>query len=292
MDSIGVIGLGNMGRGMALTLRRAGLGVSGFDQAEQARATLAGEGITIAADVATLATSVDLLVLSLPNAGAVRAVIEGAGGVLAHGRKGLIVVDTTTSEPETTRDLAAKLDAAGMALLDAPVSGGPKGAASGTMTMVIGGDAAVLARAEPVLATMTGKRVHVGPSGAGHATKLINNLLCAAHLVTLREAVALAKGAGLDPVQVFSGINAGSGRSGVSEVNWPLWIANGAFDSGFTMGLMRKDVRLGAGLAASLGLALPLLDETARLWGESAGALADGEDFNRIASLPASGARA
>ncbi len=158
-------------------------------------------------------------------------------------------------------------------MLDAPVSGGPKGALAGTMTMVIGGEAADLARAMPLLEAMSAKRVHVGPSGAGHVTKLVNNLLCGANLVLLGEAMGLIEEAGLDVQTVFSGINAGSGRSGVSEVNLPNWIANGAFNSGFTMGLMRKDIRLAAQLMDELDLAPPLAKAVAGIWAASTSSL-------------------
>jgi 3-hydroxyisobutyrate dehydrogenase len=285
MTRIGVIGLGNMGRGMALSLRRCGFAVVGFDAAAATRAKLAGEGIEIAADIATLCAAVDMIVLSLPTAEIVEAVVAGADGIAAHGRPGLLVVDTSTSHPQTTRKLAGLLAAGGVGLIDAPVSGGPSGALAGTMTMVIGGPEADVARATPMLEAMSAKRVHVGPIGAGHATKIINNMLCAAHLLTAAEAVRLAEAAGVAPARMLEGINAGSGRSGVTLVNYPTWILNGAFNSGFTMKLMRKDVRLAAQLVGELGLALPLAAETARLWGESAATIGDAEDFNRIVEL-------
>jgi 3-hydroxyisobutyrate dehydrogenase len=226
-----------------------------------------------------------MIVLSLPTAAIVEDVVAGPGGIAACAAPGRLVIDTSTSHPDTTRRLADVLAARGASLIDAPVSGGPKGALAGTMTMVIGGSDADVARATPVLEAMSAKRVHIGPVGAGHTTKIINNLLCAAHLLTAAEAVRLAQAAGVDPARMLEGINAGSGRSGVTMVNYPTWILNGAFDSGFTMKLMRKDVRLAAQLAEELGLALPLAGETARLWEGSAATIGDGEDFNRIVEL-------
>ncbi len=281
----GLIGLGNMGRGMALSLLRNGHAVLGFDLSAETRAARAAEGIAIAESLPALIQTCDVIFLSLPHAAAVRAVIEGSEGVLAHANPGTLVIDTTTSEPGVTRELAEKLRAAGLAMLDAPVSGGPKGALAGAMTMVIGGEANDLARAMPLLEAMSAKRVHVGPSGAGHVTKLVNNLLCGANLVLLGEAMGLIEEAGLDVQTVFSGINAGSGRSGVSEVNLPNWIANGAFNSGFTMGLMRKDIRLAAQLMDELDHAPPLAKAVAGIWAASAARLPDGEDFNRIVDL-------
>lgn len=285
MAIVGVVGLGNMGRGMAISLKRGGHRVLGTDASEATRTALMSEGIEIHADVGALCREAELVILSLPTAEIVEAVVTGANGILAHARPGLLVVDTSTSHPDTTRRLATLLAEAGVALIDAPVSGGPKGAITGTMTMVIGGAEADVARAEPILEAISAKRVHVGAVGAGHVTKIINNLLCAAHLLTAAEAVKIARSAGVDAERMLEGINAGSGRSGVTQVNFPTWVLNGAFNSGFTMKLMRKDVRLGAQLVGELGLDLPLAAEAARLWAGSAETIADGEDFNRIVEL-------
>lgn len=285
MNSVGVVGLGNMGRGMALSLKRGGYRVLGTDAAPATRAALAGEGIETFDDIAPLCAQAEVLILSLPTAAIVEAVVCGENGLLAHARPGLIVVDTSTSHPEVTRKLAKLLAEKGTAMIDAPVSGGPKGAITGTMTMVMGGEEADIAKVEPVLAAMSAKRVHVGTSGAGHVAKIINNLLCAAHLLTGAEAVRIAREAGVDPERMLEGLNAGSGRSGVTLVNFPTWILNNTFNSGFTMKLMRKDVRLGAQLVAELGLELPLAELTADIWAHSEETIPDGEDFNRIVEL-------
>lgn len=285
MATIGIVGLGNMGRGMALTLQRKGHRVLGTDASPAARAALAAEGIETHDGLAPLTAAADVLVLSLPTAEIVEAVVAGPDGILAHPRADLVVVDTTSSHPDTSRRMAARLAEVGIDFVDAPVSGGPKGAITGTMTMVLGGDDAVVARVEPILADMSAKRVHIGPVGAGHVCKIVNNLLCAAHLLTGAEAMRIAREAGVDPARLLEGLNGGSGRSGVTLVNFPTWILNGAFDSGFTMKLMRKDVRLAAQLVDELGLDLPMTAETARLWAESAETIADGEDFNRIVDL-------
>jgi 3-hydroxyisobutyrate dehydrogenase len=285
MMQVGVIGLGAMGRGMALSLQRAGHRVLGFDALATTREALQTEGVEIAHTLAPLCQQCDIVILSLPTATIVEGVIAGEGGILCHARPGLLVVDTSTSHPDTTRRMAALMQAAGMALIDAPVSGGPKGAHAGTMTMVIGGEDADVARAMPVLEDMSAKRVHIGPVGAGHVTKIINNLLCAAHLLTGAEALRIAHEAGVDAMRMLEGLNAGSGRSGVSQVNFPNWVLNDAFDSGFTMKLMRKDVRLAAQFISELGLDLPMAADTARLWADSEAVIGDGEDFNRIVEL-------
>jgi 3-hydroxyisobutyrate dehydrogenase len=280
--TVGVIGLGNMGGGMAATLAGKGFEVSGFDLSSQALQTAASKGVKAVADCAELIRQVDILVLSLPKAVHVESVCLGADGVLQHGKAGLIVIDTTTSTPQASRKVAAALSANGIAFIDAPVSGGPKGAASGTMSMVIGAEDDDLARVMPVLEAMSGTQVHVGKCGAGNVAKIANNMLAACHLISTAEAVSMAAKAGVDPAKLLLGLNAGSGRSGATQVMFPTWVLNKTYDSGFTMGLMRKDVGLASDMAASLEMDLPLSRIVAQLWAASSETLEDGEDFNCI----------
>ena len=153
------------------------------------------------------------------------------------------------------------------------------------MTMVVGGDKIAFTKVRPLLEKMTGKLLHIGPSGAGHTVKIANNLLCAANLVLMSEMAQMAQRAGISLSELLAGINAGSGRSGVSEVNFPKWIANEAYDSGFTMGLMRKDVGLATGLAGRLGIDLPATEAIAAIWESSREKLDDNADFNEIFKL-------
>ncbi len=201
-----------------------------------------------------------------------------------------MIVDTSTSEPDVSRTLAAKLDADGVGFLDAPVSGGPAGAASGKLTMMIGGSAADVAIARPVIDALSGKALHVGPSGAGNVAKLVNNLLAAAHMITTSEGLRLAAAAGIDPEAVLKVVNAASGRSCMSEVHFPTWIMSDRFDSGFSMALMRKDVRLAQELAQRSGAELPLSRLVGELWASSDARLADSDDFTRMGSIAAVGA--
>ena len=149
--------------------------------------------------------------------------------------------------------------------------------------MLIGGDSSAFEIAKPILEKMTTRIVQVGPSGAGHAAKIANNMLCAANLILVREAIKIAEAAGVSAPDLLEGINAGSGRSAVSEVNYPRWILNDAFDSGFTMGLMRKDVRLALELAQQNDIELPGFNGIAQLWSDSSESLPDSDDFNLIA---------
>lgn len=282
MKTVGVIGLGNMGRGMALSLKRGGYTVLGFDTAEGVASKLDAEGVSARASIADITRDSDVLILSLPTSAIVEEVVLGPSGVAASAKPGLIVVDTTTAEPNSTRKVAAALAEVNVGFVDGPVSGGPKGAATATMTMVLGGSDDDVAAVEPILAVMSAKRVHVGPVGAGHVTKIINNLLTGVHLLATSEAVRAAKAAGVDPEKLVEALNGGSGRNSATLTNYPTWIFTDKFDSGFTMKLMRKDVRLAMDLLRSQHIDAPIAEEAGRLWADSAQSIGDAEDFNRI----------
>ncbi|MBA2777802.1 NAD(P)-dependent oxidoreductase [Billgrantia kenyensis] len=276
-----VIGLGQMGGNMALTLQAAGFDVTGSDLFDSARLCLAEQGLPAVAP--DQLPPCDVYLLSLPTSAQVREVIETSPGLLGLAPKGSVIVDTSTSDPVVSRELAAKVQAAGLAWLDAPVSGGPKGAATGKLGMLLGGESATIERLAPMLDAMSARYTHVGGPGSGHVVKLANNYLCAAHLLTTAEAVAMAARAGVDPAACLAGLNSGSGRSAVSEVNFPEWILSGRFDSGFTTGLMRKDLRLARDAAERLDMPPGLLQAVVEAWHADPESPADSDDFNRIA---------
>lgn len=269
ISKIGVVGLGAMGLPMAHTLTNAGFKVTGFDPAPERRALLPGAVGSLAALDAS-----DALVLSLPN----DKVVNEVGRAVTRFSSVPLVIDTSTISPVTARLLADDFSRAGGAYLDAPVSGGAAGAAAGQLLMMVGGDEAPFARAMPVLDAMARKVVHCGGPGTGAVVKLANNMLCAGQLLLAGEALRIAAAGGVDHGPLLEALNAGSGRSGVTEVNLPKWILSGAFDSGFTMGLMAKDVRL----AAELSGAGAISGEIAERWREAADAMGASADFNRI----------
>lgn len=281
---ISIVGLGNMGRGMAETLLRQGYQVLGYDLSEDARKQAEELGVVIA-PLKELLNSSEIMLLSLPKAEHVEALVLGDSGIEAFGQEGLTIIDTTTSTPEVSRKIHQKLMAKGITFIDAPVSGGPSGAKNGTMTMVVGATDNEFLKIQPFLADLSAVQVNVGECGAGNVVKICNNLLAAAHLITTAEAVALAQKSGVDAEKLLAGINKGSGRSAVSEVNFPKWILNEAFNSGFTIGLMRKDVGLADSLAHSENMNLPLSNKVIELWQQSAALLADQEDFNAIVKM-------
>nr|WP_287745080.1 NAD(P)-dependent oxidoreductase [Methylobacterium sp.] len=283
IQTVGVVGLGNMGLGMATTLVRKGFRVVGTDVNAARGAAAEAAGVRFVPAPAEVLCGADALVVSLPLARDVEAVVTAEGGLLARRDRKVVVIDTSTSDPQTTRRLAARLAEAGHALLDAPVSGGPSGAAEGTLTMMVGGDEADYALARPVLQAMSARALHVGPSGAGNIVKLVNNLLVAAHLVTTGEAMRLSEAAGLSAEDAAAIVNTATGRSAVSEVMLPRWVLPGTFDSGFSAGLMRKDVGLALDLAAETGTALPLSAHVGRIWEEARARISDTADFTRMA---------
>ena len=281
---IGVIGCGNMGGGMVRQLVAAGLEVSCYDPDVEIQSRMRSLGADVANSAGSLVAGQEIIILSLPKAEVVEAVMAKAS---PHIEAGAIVLDTSTSTPATSQAMAMLGETLGFDFIDGPVSGGPAAANAGTMTMLLAGQQGAIDRLRPVTDILTSKAVVVGASGAGHAAKIANNMLCAANLVLVAEAVRMCEAAGVQAEGLLEGINAGSGRSGVSEVNFPKWILNDAFDSGFTMGLMRKDVGLALELAHETGVDLKGFAGIADLWLSRSGDIPDTADFNEITKLGA-----
>ena len=272
---IGVIGLGQMGLAMAQTLVRAGQSVLGTDVSPERRALFTPH--VEKADA--LARQCKVLILSLPNSAIVEVVMEQ---ILPHCQPGTLIIDTSTADPDSTRRLAARAQQNHLHFVDAPVSGGAAGAAAGTLFIMAGGDDEALHLAAPYLDILGRETVICGGSGAGNVVKILNNALCAAHLALAGEALTLGTNAGLDRETLAAALAKGSGRSAVFEVNLPKWVLPGSFDSGFTMGLMRKDVRLFDDFAKAQHAKPQMLLAASQLWAESKATLADGEDFNQM----------
>ncbi|MFH5823189.1 NAD(P)-dependent oxidoreductase [Georgenia sp. AZ-5] len=278
---IGFVGLGNMGTPMAGRLAAAGYRVTGTDLSADNRRALIDAGGTAVASAAEVAGASDVLVLMLPSSDVVEAVLlrEGAAAALPEGA---LVIDMSSSEPLRTRELAARLAERGTELIDAPVSGGVKGAVAGSLTIMAGGDAELVERARPVLEAM-GKVVHTGPVASGHALKAFNNLLSATHLLVTSEAVLAGKEFGLEPAVMLATINGSSGRSGSTENKWPNFILPESYDSGFALQLMLKDMRIATGLASALGMPSRLGECAVELWGQAAEELPRTADHTEIA---------
>ncbi|MEV0385701.1 NAD(P)-dependent oxidoreductase [Nonomuraea sp. NPDC050643] len=277
---IGFVGLGNMGGPMAARLAAAGYRVQAYDSSEPARRTAPG-GVTVTGSAAGTGACAGAVVLMLPGSDVVEAVLR-EGGLLDALAPGATVVDMSSSQPLRTRELAAEAAGRGIRLVDAPVSGGVKGAAEGSLTIMTGGEEHDLARVRPVLDVLGSRILRLGPAGSGHALKALNNLMSATHLLITAEAMLAGERFGLDPETMLAAVNGSSGRSGSTENKWPNFVLPGTFDSGFGLRLMLKDMRIALDLATATGVAPHLARAAVDLWADAAEHLPPFADHTEI----------
>jgi 3-hydroxyisobutyrate dehydrogenase len=249
---IGFIGLGNMGGRMTGSIVRTGHEVIGYD-AKTDNIGLAGA--TPASSVADLAARTDVVLLSLPDSKVVEAVVYGESGLLASVHSGQVVVDLSTSAPDSTRRIAVDFAAKGVSYLDAGISGGAALAEKGQLTLMVGGDSAALDEVREVLDLFSRDVFYTGDSGAGHTTKLLNNFLNAVALSATAEVMVAAKKAGLDLATVLEVFNKSSGVNFATLNRFPKIITGDYLKGGLTNTLMLKDVTLYADLVSQLGVA-------------------------------------
>ncbi|MFJ4159740.1 NAD(P)-dependent oxidoreductase [Microbacterium testaceum] len=278
MSEIGFVGLGKMGLPMAGRLVDAGFRVRGYDPVDAARGAFADIGGTVTDSAA--AAAADVVILMLPDSDVVDGVLFD-GGVAAALAAGSLIIDMSSSAPLRSQEVARRLDDLGVGFVDAPVSGGVSGAVAGTLTIMLGGDDASAARATEVIEALGAVR-HVGPVGAGHALKALNNLLSATHLWATSEAVLIGERFGLDPATMLDAINTSSGRSGSTQKKWPDFVLPGTFDSGFSLALMLKDMRIASDLAHSLNMPVALGDAAVQRWADARDHLPDNADHTEI----------
>jgi 3-hydroxyisobutyrate dehydrogenase len=218
-------------------------------------------GVRVAAAPRELAAASDAVITCLPTSADVAAVIAGPDGLLAGFRSGGLLVDCTSGDPATSRTIARDLGAHGIDFVDAPVSGGPPLAREGRLTVMCGGEAAAIERARPVVGSFAAKVVHLGPVGAGHAMKAVNNALLAVHILALAEGLVTLAKAGLAPKAMVEVLNASSGRSFVSEALVPERVLTGTWPQLFRLALLEKDIGIAETLATSMGVPHPVLGE-------------------------------
>ncbi len=276
---IAVIGLGNMGRPMAACLARAGYQVVGFDVVAAARAAFAEAGGTAAATADEAVTDAAAIITLLPDGKIVRAAIEGIKTKL---KPGTIVIDMSSSAPMGTRALGEDLIAAGLAFIDAPVSGGVKRAIDGSLAIMAGGDGTTIDRAEHILQAMGKSVFRTGPLGSGHAAKALNNYVSAAGLAAAAEAVAIGSKFGIDPNVLVDVLNASTGRNNSTENKLKQFMISETYSSGFSMALMAKDIQTADDLAHEIGVNTPLADEVASLWTAALEKLGPAADHTEI----------
>lgn len=286
MATIGFIGLGNMGLPMALNLVRAGHLVVGFDLADAPRAKLAQAGGRAAASIADAVAGAEAVITMLPAGQHVRAVLEGDDGVFAHAARGALLVDSSTIDVATARDMAELANWRGVAMLDAPVSGGVAGATAGTLTFMVGGEQAAFDRAAPILAAMGGTIVLAGPAGAGQAAKVCNNLMLGIAMLGVSEAFALAEKLGLSAQALFDISSKSSGQcwslTSYCPVPGPVPSspANHEYQPGFAVDLMLKDLSLAADAAKASGAAGVLGGPARAAYARLSAAGLGGKDFS------------
>ncbi|HEY8474329.1 MAG TPA: NAD(P)-dependent oxidoreductase [Natronosporangium sp.] len=255
------IGVGAMGEPMAARLAAAGYRLGLADAAPgRAKAVadqIRAEAVAYAAPDTPLA-GFRTVILMLPASPMVEAVLEGEPDLLARLAPGTVVIDMSSSSPASTRRLAGLAAARGLGFLDAPVSGGVPKARTGELSIMVGGDEAVVAARREVLGAMGSVVTHIGGPGSGHAMKALNNLLSAIGLVGAAEVLSLAARFGIDPRVALDVLNASTGRNQATEVKYGRYVFSGAFDSGFAMKLMVKDLRTAIEIAHDAGVPVPV----------------------------------
>lgn len=261
-ERIGFVGLGRMGAPMARNLARAGFTLAVADASDAAVKRFAADvACETPASLAALGGACRAVITMLPDGKVVRDVALAAG--LAPGS---IVIDMSSSAPVGTRELGATLAARGIALVDAPVSGGVRKAVDGSLSIMAGGDADAIERVRPVLAAMGRQIFLTGPLGAGHAMKALNNYVSAAGLAAAAEAVIAGTRFGLDAATIVSILNASTGKNNSTENKFPQFVLTRAFDSGFSIALMVKDLRIALDVARATGSPVPLGEACLEAW--------------------------
>ena len=254
---IGFLGLGVMGGPMARNLVKAGYPVIGFDTDAGRLQKFVAAGGRAAASVAEAGRQGEVVFLSLPTGDVVREVVLGAGGLASIMQAGTLIADLSTTEPTVAQDAAAACAAQGITFLDAPVSGGEQGAIDAALSIMVGGDAAAFAKCKPILTCLGRSVVHMGGSGMGQATKLINNMIVAANFSSVCEAWALAAKVGLDPATLHEAIKGGWAGSRVMEETVPRLLTRN-FVPGGSVDIMTKDVAYALNMARTANVPVPV----------------------------------
>ena len=254
--TIGFIGLGIMGRPMALNVLKAGFALIVYDLVPAAIQTLQAAGAQVADSPQALAAACDIVLLCLPDSPDVQAALTGEQGVFAGVRPGQIIVDMSTISPVVARTLADTATRLGVKLLDAPVSGGEIGARDGALSIMVGGDAAALAQVMPVLQAMGKRILHMGEAGAGQVTKACNQAVIAVTMLGVAEALVMAAKAGVDPAQVRQALLGGAAASRVLELHGERYLDHN-FTPGFRTRLHAKDLNIALEASRIYGAPLP-----------------------------------
>ncbi|NIJ94455.1 3-hydroxyisobutyrate dehydrogenase [Xanthomonas campestris] len=293
MSKIAFIGLGNMGGPMAANLSKAGHQLRVFDLVPAALDAAVAAGAHAASSAHDTLADAEIVISMLPASRHVEGLYLGEGGILAQIPAAALVIDCSTIAPASARKLAAEAQARGLAMLDAPVSGGTAGAAAGSLTFIVGGAAEVLERARPVLQAMGKNIFHVGDNGAGQVAKLCNNMALGVIMAATGEALALGVAQGLDPAVLSQMMAVSTGRSWATEVcnPWPGVLPNApasrGYSGGFGNDLMLKDLGLVAESAVQADVSIPLGELARNLYAMNSQAGNGALDFSSVIKLVA-----
>ncbi len=284
MTRVAFLGLGAIGRPMARHLAPPRSALTVWNRTATRASDFAAEtGAAVAKTPRDAARDADVVITCLPSSHEVASILEGADGLLAGMRRGSVLADCTSGDPQASTRIASLLRTAGIDFIDAPVSGGVSGAERAALTVMVGGDAAVLERVRPVLSAFGSNIVHCGPVGTGHALKSVNNAMLAVHLWSLAEGLAALTKAGVSPQLALDVINASSGRSNASQNLFPERVLTRAFPRTFRLALLDKDVGIAAGVARDGKVSSPMLQLAAELFRAAHAEL--GEDADHVEAV-------
>ncbi len=264
--TVAVVGLGVMGAPMAKNLVRAGYGVIGYNRTPAKAEALAAHGVRPVTTLREAVENSDVIITNLPDSPDVEAVVTAPDGVLAHGRRGALWIDMSTIRPDVARDLAVQAAERGIEALDAPVSGGERGAIEATLSVMVGGEVAAFERARPVLDALGRTVVHVGPSGAGQTTKAANQLIVAGTIQLVAEALVFLRAHGVDTDAAVPVLGGGRASSRILAQDAGRMLSHD-FTPGFRVDLHHKDLGIVTNAAREAGVAIPLGSVVAQLMG-------------------------
>ncbi|MEP7245216.1 MAG: NAD(P)-dependent oxidoreductase [Gammaproteobacteria bacterium] len=281
---IGFIGLGVMGLPMAQHLAAAGytLTVNDINKARMAGLQKKHPAVSIATTAKGVAAASDIVITMLPSGVEVRDTVFGAEGLLEGFKPGCLLLDTSSSEPVYTKEIAAGLAKAGISMVDSPVSGAEAGAIAAELVFMVGGDVAAVKRVSPLLQVLGKKQFHLGPVGAGHAMKSINNLITSVTFLATAEGLTIGKAYGLDPAVMTEVLNESTGMSWISKTHIAQRILSRRFDDPFKLDLMVKDIGIALQLADELKLNLALSAKTQALWRETQKTIPKGSSVSEL----------
>jgi 3-hydroxyisobutyrate dehydrogenase len=276
---IGFLGLGAIGQPMASHLARRGPLVVWNRTRSKAELFAARHPASVMDTPRAVAEAADVVITCLPTSRDVEGLLEGPAGLLAGLRPGALFLDCTSGDPAASRRIAARVAERGAAFADAPVSGGTNGAEAGTLTIMVGGERNTFERARPILEAFGTRIDHVGPVGAGHALKAVNNALLAVNILAVGEGLAMLVKAGVAGRAALEVINAASGRSFVSETLVPERVLTGAWPKTFRLALLGKDVDIASGLAREMAVEAPVIRLAGALLASAGAALGESADY-------------